>query len=94
MARLYRTTFEVGGVSAFPIDMLRYDECFPSDNDAIGNIQLSFESEIRRTKMRNGTHFKVRLVSLHMNSAWQPTEERWRSFGWFVVKGSVTKRPA
>ncbi len=67
----YKTTFEVTGRGEFPIDMLRYDCCFPntgSDSAAI---------------MHDGTR-TVSLVKYHADKEPLITDARWNSFGWGV----------
>lgn len=65
--RIY--TFTVIGNDDFPIDMLRYDLCYPkSQADA---------SEITKTFRARTGDYRVTLISSKA-----PTEERWGSFGW------------
>lgn len=62
----------VTGTGLFPIDMLRYDSCWPySSGD--GLVMVSRE-----------TPGKARTVKL--GSYGPPTEGRWQSFGWTVSK--------
>jgi hypothetical protein len=60
--------FTVEGGSAFPMDMLRYDACYPTDGDSVSAMQ-----EI----------LGVRKVTLRSHIQ-PPTDGRWRSFGWYV----------
>lgn len=69
--RVYKFTVKGGGM--FPYEMLRYDACeFVSDED-----------------MMTAANVGIRRVNLQFN-VWNvqrlPTEQRWRSFGWEVVK--------
>lgn len=64
-----RTDFTVEGIGEFPIDMLRYDQCWPVDAQAVRNI--TFDSG-RRT------------VKLATNLYYSPNANRWESFGWKV----------
>ena len=74
--KTYAFRFAVEGRGAFPLDMLRYDRCFPrSETDA--NIAQDHEN-IRTVR-------KVELTALERPSYWQPCEGRWESFGWRVV---------
>lgn len=75
MAKDKRWTFTVSGVGHFPLDMLRYDGCFPADGGAVTRIQGALDY----VRMPNEP-VEIRLVSL----AHAPTEGRWRSFGWHV----------
>ena len=79
MAATKLYTFTVEGTGAFPIDMLRYDQCWPNsgshDAQAIAN---SFHE-------RNvGAPWRITLTTSN-NSKTVPTIGRWESFGWKVV---------
>lgn len=63
-------TFTVAGRGAFPLDMLRYDCCWPMTGDDVTNLDGTIE---RR---------EITLVSATPNS---PTRGRWSSFGWPVI---------
>lgn len=68
-------TFTVRGRVPFPIDMLRYDACWPvtaADAQAI-------EDSINRVS-RTGYD-----VTLTTNSKYGPTKARWNSFMWNVL---------
>lgn len=69
MSKFYRYTVAGGGY--FPVDMLRYDRCWPEDT----------ESALKLGRRYEPGDAPVALVS---NSP--PTPERWRSFGWVVGK--------
>ena len=63
--------FEVEGKGEFPLDMLRYDRCWPAhelDSNLIGSV---VHAQLKRV---------VGLVGLKL-----PTEARWASFGWRVI---------
>lgn len=63
----------------FPLDMLRYDACYP---------MLSAEIELLDNPRPNK---KQRFVTLAHNAprkGWKPTHKRWASFGW-EVRGIV-----
>lgn len=66
--------FPVEGNGVFPLDMLRYDACWPytesQDSTALGGAWHDA---------------KLRRVVLQTNSPTAPTEGRWKSFGWRVV---------
>ena len=67
-------TFEVEGNRPFPIDMLRYDGARPATSLSSKSIEQTFTAErITRT---------IRLVTDYH----APTEGRWASFGWPVVR--------
>ena len=62
--------FVVRGGGNFPIDMLRYDSCYPKSERDSGLI----ESEGRRE------------VTLESAGRFAPSHGRWESFLWRVVK--------
>lgn len=59
---------KVVGVGAFPIDMLRYDSCWPATQ---ADSLLVADDELR-------------TVTLETISGFEITPERWKSFGWLV----------
>ena len=65
-------TFTVKGSGPFPIDMLRYDLCYPKSEQDSYRLEKTFQP-------RDRSDHVVRLVS-----AKAPTEARWGSFGWLV----------
>lgn len=78
MARVYRFTVE--GRMRFPVDMLRYDACYPANNESVTAITDSLDS-LRRRENITAT-YKVDLVSqVH---GCEPA--RWASFGWTVTE--------
>lgn len=62
---------------AFPIDMLRYDHCFPDSQTDATTISSSLNN--RSTNKRH-----VRVVMER-----EPTRARWESFGWTVVNCDI-----
>lgn len=76
----YYTTFTVSGIGYFPMDMLRYDACFPLRPSDVESI-----SDARSMEKRT----EVQLRHVGVTSDWQPTNERWQSFWWSVVPSSV-----
>lgn len=65
-------TFTVEGTGDFPIDMLRYDACWPATPTDSAVIQY------KNTERR---------VVLEMMSSFPNTPKRWESFGWAIVEG-------
>jgi hypothetical protein len=63
------TDFTVCGQGSFPVDMLRYDECYPVDGVSAANINQG-------TELRN--------VKLRTQRSTGYTGDRWASFGWVV----------
>ena len=76
MAKEYRYSFTVQGHMEFPLDMLRYDACWPyRESEDVPAIAASLNPRVK-TETR-----KVSLVGVK-----QPTEGRWASFGWRVLE--------
>jgi hypothetical protein len=69
--------FVVEGRGSFPVDMLRYDTCWPRTESDASIIDSSFQPRNRVTHV-------VALKGLR-----EPTEGRWESFGYKVRE--VTK---
>lgn len=69
--KIYR--FTVRGAGSFPVDMLRYDQCWPVENViAVAPSRFS-DAESWGTR------------EIQMMSHNQPTPDRWMSFGWACV---------
>ena len=70
--------FEVTGNihSEFPIDMLRYDACWPATEIDAGIIQETFHNRAERADKP-----QVRLRSNQ-----EPTPARWESFTWKIFR--------
>lgn len=71
--------FIVSGFSSFPTDMLRYDKCWPGDDEAVNAMSCSDDITLRKIARDTDTAFRVTLHSFQ-----EPTAERWRSFGWLM----------
>jgi hypothetical protein len=72
--------YTVAGNGAFPLDMLRYDGSYPyqqTDSSAMV-YDRSF------TKLKDSKR-EVTLEKLVDARVWQPSYERWVSFGWKVI---------
>lgn len=67
--------FRVEGRGAFPLDMLRYDMCYPARGEDAIAMEWDLDPNFRETR-------SVWLVA-HASSA--PTIGRWASFGWRVA---------
>jgi hypothetical protein len=74
--------FQVEGRTRFPLDMLRYDSCWPTDTTSVNTISASLDTAERREALTKVAGGKL-TVSL-MTSAVAITPERWQSFGWTV----------
>ena len=85
MAALYRTTFQVTGTLAFPIDMLRYDACYPAESVDANVIA----SAIRYDRDAPGTQ-TVTLEKVHMGKTTPNlTQDRWVSFSWAIQPHTI-----
>jgi hypothetical protein len=73
----------------FPIDMLRYDSCWPMRQEDVANITHSLDV---RTRSDQGTTMTLVSYSDTKHSA-KPTEARWLSFGWRVGEVKLEKLP-
>jgi hypothetical protein len=80
MATHYRYSFHVMGTNTNkpPLDMMRYDQCWPWMQEDV--------SAISSLPQRNGRGNAAKAVSFWMRSAHPPTVERWASFGWSIIE--------
>lgn len=65
----------------FPLDMLRYDGCYPARSDDVEKIMASLMDGLRDKKADYPRGFVITLVSSK-----KPTEGRWKSFGWNILQ--------
>ena len=84
---VYVQEFEVEGSGDFPMDMLRYDRCYPA-REGTDSANLC-ASRYRRSRLPRR---KIMLRRLVTNRHAMPTSVRWESFGWWIVEGSVSTR--
>ncbi len=80
---MYTHRFIVEGSAPFPIDMLRYDHCYPADQAA-----ASILADVVGVMWTHDQTAQLTLVSVTDHKAWLPTAARWSSFNWRVVTGS------
>lgn len=73
--KAFRHIFTVQGNTRFPVDMLRYDGCFPATSEDASALNASIDDD---PQVRSVTLYKV------WERDWQPTRGRWQSFGWTV----------
>jgi hypothetical protein len=71
--KIFRHTFKVTGRGQFPIDMLRYDGCYPKTGEDAAKIEASFRDP--------GTEITVSLERFG-EKTWAPERARWSSFLW------------
>lgn len=77
--KLLPIQISVTGSNPFPIDMLRYDGCYPlSEGDA----------NLIRSSLEEGLTKRTTIVLLKPNGYqhWTPNYKRWKSYGWEVVE--------
>lgn len=67
--------FTVEGQGDFPLDMLRFDRCFPKTGFDASKIDWYQRIETRTIEL---------VTHVRHNQSW-PGIDRWRSFGWKVV---------
>lgn len=76
MKPLYKCIFTGKGV--FPLDMLRYDQCWPATTGDVMKIAYCedpmLNNEVYEIEMRSHNHF---------------TYDRWRSFGWIATRKEI-----
>jgi len=78
---IYRHEYKVKGNFAFPIDMLKYEQSFPARGEDA--------SVLAQSMLRSWSGGEVVLVTLSPDKKWTPADQRWESFGWVVVEGSL-----
>lgn len=92
MPRAFIREFRVVGRGDFPMDMLRYDSCWPKDSESASEMHFDF---LKGEAAYHAWREQLRLVSLRTVSN-QPTPARWQSMGWIVVNehqfGGMTRK--
>jgi hypothetical protein len=80
----------ISGTLEFPMDMLRYDRCFPATEEYANIISRTFHHPLERWEV---VVKKVLLEKRKKNSPSPFTEGRWRSFGCNIQEiGSLYER--
>lgn len=69
-------SFTVEGSRQFPLDMLRYDACWPAGSEDVDKVATTRDDPDYRTARRVRLTSQTRAI----------TPDRWASFGWKVVK--------
>jgi len=93
MSYKYRSEFDVEPISPgtpFPLDMLRYDRCSPSEGTDVSTIRESIE---RAARIEENPPVRICLVRVHEGKDVGHTPRRWESFGWRVVRTDTRKLP-
>lgn len=78
MSKLHRYVVIVKGSGQFPLDMLRYDHCWPRTLSDSAKMDKDWGGELRT----------IELLA-DKPRAWVPTVGRWHSFTWDVVSHTV-----
>ncbi len=76
----YTQEVTVEGTGAFPFDMLRYDSCVPRYESEIHLLTMTVRDE-EYTKLR-----QIHLQRFASSPTVGPTQARWTSFLWKVVR--------
>ncbi len=71
-------TYAVSGAGQFPYDMLRYDECWPVNDQGSAGMNVDWAGGKRDILMRS---YK------------EPTMARWNSFNWRVERHVEKAKP-
>ncbi len=82
---MYLLQFKVTGCGAFPLDMLRYDACYPATQDDVDNLAASSELALQGCTRTYTLHRRQLLKSE------TPTVKRWESFLWSCRVMNVRK---
>lgn len=72
---MYIHIFKVQGTTNFPLDMLRYDKCYPHEQVDVSNMLDDLDRDLTT----------VTLVHRDDKKVWLPTKDRWHTFGWDVI---------
>ncbi len=75
-----RYAYVVKGKCEFPIDMLRYDSCYPDESADVNSILDTSDGE------ELGKTIEVNLRSYH-----PPSPTRWASFGWYIGRIKINR---
>lgn len=83
---MYLMTFTVEGTGPFPLDMLRYDTCWPTDQQSVLGIAAPFRGDesVRRVRLTKVGNSRAECANV--------AEDRWRSFRWTVVGTESLRR--
>lgn len=88
---IWRIRFQVyGGAAPFPIDMLRYDGCYPAtEADSAAITRSFFPIDMLGRDDQRGRHITLEKHSTRRR--WEPTYGRWNSFLWHVDENDRTE---
>ena len=92
--RTYIHKLVVVGYSAFPVDMLRRDCCYPARESDQHAMVYSFDSQLCVDQRKSGKPFEVTVMKVtdyaDEERAW--TVGRWQSFGWKPMLATSERR--
>ena len=74
--------FQVTGAGLFPLDMLRYDNCWPCGEEDIPKIDNDYTCGLQGQRT-------VTLCRIVRNKNLLPTADRWATFGWLFVPSTI-----
>ena len=87
MAKLWITRYRVKPIgdcdNIFPLDMLRRDGSRPTTQEDVGALSYSLLGS--QEMWKKGATIQLSHIE-HGNKTWEPSYERWKSFGWEVVE--------
>jgi hypothetical protein len=83
---MYQHRFTVAGTYPFPLDMLRYDACYPAHEP-----ETAVMADTMNEHYRGDSPVEITLVHLSTNKHWKPTAARWLSFQWHVLYHEVNR---
>lgn len=81
----YLVTFTVKGLGPFPIDMLRYDCCYPASAEDAVKI-MSRTSEPREITLKTHRAVSKTFLKLQIDDQKLPAVGRWKSFQWEISR--------
>ena len=82
MSKIRYQRVTVTGRGHFPVDMLRYDACWPSDDHAVEVITFAGDNSLDEPDQ----FYTCDLTRVSTNPNDNPTSARWASFGWSVSR--------
>ena len=72
----------------FPMDMLRYEGCFPQTSDDVNWMCDALDYQT----IRDHNDIRITLVTRHSEKKPRLALARWESFGWTIVGEPVTRK--
>jgi hypothetical protein len=101
--KLFKYTVSSRRHNHFPVDQLRYDQCWADDGESASRMSAAFHHESHRPR-RSGVSDEMfadmivehekegqEIINIVIESIKSPTVGRWKSFGWLVGTVSFIK---